>query len=45
VSWPEHDVSIKATRRAIEMSPQYDPSQPISPEYEAALHDHHGRTK
>ncbi len=44
VSWPEHEVYMKVTRQAIEMSPEYDPSQPISREHEAALYEHHGRT-
>lgn len=43
VSWPEHEVYMSLTREAVERSPEYDPSGPITREHETALHEHHGR--
>jgi uncharacterized protein YrrD len=42
VSWPEHQVYVKVERRAVETSPEYDPSRTLSREHEAALYRHHG---
>src|SRR6185312_14134654 len=42
VSWSEHEVYVKVTRDAIQTSPEYDPSRPLSREHEAALYEHHG---
>jgi uncharacterized protein YrrD len=44
VSWSEREVYVKVTRQAIETSPEYDPSSPISREHEAGLYEHHERT-
>jgi len=44
VSWPEHQLYVKVTRRAVETSPEYDDLLPLSREQEAAIHRHHGRT-
>jgi uncharacterized protein YrrD len=44
VSWPEHEVYVKVARDAVETSPEFDPSLPLSREHEAALYEHHGRT-
>ena len=43
VSWSEHEVYVKVTRDAIQTSPEYDPSRPLSREHESALYEHHGR--
>jgi uncharacterized protein YrrD len=44
VSWPEHEVYVKVTRQAVETSPEYNPTSPLSRKYETALYGHHGRT-
>jgi uncharacterized protein YrrD len=44
VSWPEHEVYVNVTRQAVETSPEYDSSHPLSREHERALYEHHGRT-
>jgi uncharacterized protein YrrD len=44
VSWPEHQVYVKVARHAVETSPEYDPSHPLSREHEAAFYEHHRRT-
>ena len=41
VSWPERTVHVGLTRRQIEESPEYDPSNPPSRAYEADLHRHY----
>ncbi|HEX6071518.1 MAG TPA: PRC-barrel domain-containing protein [Sphingomicrobium sp.] len=37
VSWSEHEVYVKVARQAVEASPAYDPSRPLSTEHEAPL--------
>lgn len=37
VSWAEHEVYLKVARRAVETSPEYDASRPLSRDDEAAL--------
>ncbi|MEO8186822.1 MAG: PRC-barrel domain-containing protein [Burkholderiaceae bacterium] len=44
VSWSEHEVYVKVTRQAVETSPEYDPSRPLSREHETGLHEHYERT-
>ncbi len=45
VDWETSEVFVDLTRLAIEASPQYDPSQPVSEDYEGELYDHYGRPK
>lgn len=45
VEWETSEVFVDLTRLAIEASPQYDPSQPVSEDYESGLYDHYGRPK
>lgn len=45
VSWETSEVFVDLTREAIEKSPQYDPSAPVSADYESDLYDHYGRPK
>jgi len=45
VDWDTSEVYVDLTRLAIEASPEYDPSQPVSEDYESALYDHYGRPK
>ena len=44
VSWSEHEVYVKVTRQAVETSPEYDLSFPLSRKHETELYKHHGRT-
>jgi hypothetical protein len=43
VSWAERTLSVVLTRRQIEQSPEYDPANPPSRDYEKSLHQHHAR--
>lgn len=45
VDWETSQVFVTLTRLAIEASPQFDPSQPVSEDYESELFDHYGRPK
>ena len=44
VSWLEHEVYVKVTREAVDTSPEYDLSFPLSRKHETELYKHHGRT-
>ena len=44
VSWSERQVYVKVARQAVETSPKYDASLPLSREHEAVLYEHHRRT-
>jgi hypothetical protein len=41
----ENKVHVDVTADAIRNSPEYDPDQPISPEYESRLHAHYGKNE
>ena len=43
VSWPESQVYVDLDRETIKRAPEYDPSCPISREYETRLFQHYGR--
>ena len=43
ISWAGLRVSVDLPRETIKQAPEFDPSQPISREYEARLHEHYGR--
>ncbi|NLX06561.1 MAG: PRC-barrel domain containing protein [Phycisphaerae bacterium] len=43
VSWSLSAVQVELTREKIKSAPPYDPSTPITREYEQRLHDHYGR--
>lgn len=43
VSWSDSAVYVDLTRDQIESSPSFDPSMPVSREYEVRLHDSYGR--
>ena len=45
VDWDTSEVFVDLTREAIRRSPGFDPSQPVSEDYESALFDHYGRPK
>lgn len=42
VSWHESNVHVDVTREQVESSPQYDPTQPVSRDYESRLFSHYG---
>ncbi|HCC46995.1 MAG TPA: hypothetical protein DEQ38_02590 [Elusimicrobia bacterium] len=43
VDWKTSEVFVALTRLAIEASPRFDPSQPVSEDYESELYDHYSR--
>ena len=43
ISWEEGRVYLDMAREAIRTSPEWNPTAAIEREYEARLHDHHGR--
>jgi len=43
ISWGDMRVSVDLPRETIKQAPAFDPSQSISREYEARLHEHYGR--
>jgi hypothetical protein len=44
IDWPSLEVFVKLTRATVKDSPEYDPSNPPTREYEAALHRHYGQS-
>jgi hypothetical protein len=45
VSWEESKVYLNLTREKVRQSPEFDPSAPVSREYEEVLFDYYGRPK
>jgi hypothetical protein len=45
LDWRENRVFVDLSREAIEGSPEYDPKNPITPDYAGRLHDHYGRPR
>jgi uncharacterized protein YrrD len=43
VEWGESKVLVDLSREQIEGSPEFDPRQPVSVDYEGQLHDYYGR--
>jgi sporulation protein YlmC with PRC-barrel domain len=43
VAWPEKNVHVGLTRDVVRDSPEFDPSAPVSAEYELRLYDYYGR--
>ena len=43
ISWSDRKVYVDLSRRAIEQSPEWDPSAGVNREYEARLYDYYGR--
>jgi hypothetical protein len=44
ITWLDRSVTVDLTREQIRSAPEWDPSGPISRDYEAALFAHYGRT-
>lgn len=42
VSWSEHKIHVDMSRERIQNSPEWDPDQPLSREYELHLHTYYG---
>lgn len=45
IVWAESSVHLKLTKEEIRNSPEYDPSQPVSRNYETAIHEHYRKEK
>lgn len=45
VNWTESKVHIKLAKDAIKTSPEYQPTEPLSPEYEDKLYEHYSLKK
>lgn len=45
VNWETSEVFVDLSREAIKESPGFDPSQPVSEDYESDLYDHYGRPR
>ncbi len=45
IDWPQTRLSVDLTREEIKNGPEYDPSKPVSREYEEVLYDYHGKPK
>jgi sporulation protein YlmC with PRC-barrel domain len=43
ISWATSQVRVDLSREAIKNAPEFDPSRPVSREYEAQLHNYYGR--
>ena len=45
VVWETSEIFVDLSREAVSKSPEFDPAQPVSEDYESALYDHYGRPK
>jgi sporulation protein YlmC with PRC-barrel domain len=45
IDWGTSEVFVDLTREAIKESPAFDPSRPVSEDYESDLYDHYGRPR
>jgi len=45
VDWGTSEIFTDLTREAIRKSPEFNPSHPVSEDYESALYDHYGRPR
>ena len=45
VAWETAEVFVKLTQAAVQNSPEFDPSRPVSGDYESVLYDHYGRPR
>ena len=45
INWADSEVTVNATKEAIQKSPEYDPALPVNREYEIRLYDYYGRPK
>jgi hypothetical protein len=45
VNWGSSEVFIGLSQAAVKKSPEFNPSKPVSEDYESVLYDHYGRPK
>lgn len=45
VAWETAEVFVGLTQAAVRNSPEFDPSRPVSGDYESVLYDHYGRPR
>ena len=45
VAWETSEIFVDLSREAVRKSPEFDPAQPVSEDYESVLYDHYGRPK
>ncbi len=45
VNWERSEVFVDMNMEAVRKSPEFDPSRPVSRDYESVLYDHYGRPK
>lgn len=45
ISWDEREVWVDVTRKTVEGSPHYDPSEAVNREHEIEMYDYYGRQK
>jgi hypothetical protein len=45
IVWSESSVHLKLTKEQIKNSPEYDPSRPVSRDYETEIHEYYGKEK
>jgi len=45
VAWPERNVYVDLSRKAVKNSPEFDPTATVNQEYELKLYDYYGRPK
>lgn len=45
VGWKHARIQVSLSRATVKSSPAYDPSEPLSAEYIASLHEHYGRIR
>jgi len=45
VAWETSEVFVDLTQAAVRNSPEFDPSRPVSEDYESVLYDHYGRPR
>ena len=45
IEWETRDVEFKLTKEEIEKSPEFDPTRPVSRDYENRLYDYYARPK
>lgn len=45
ISWDQREVWVDVSRKTVQHSPHYDPSEPVNREYEVEMYDYYGRRK
>jgi hypothetical protein len=45
VAWETSEIFVNLSMEAVRKSPEFDPSQPVSEDYESVLYGHYGRPR